>query len=59
VTLATATIPDNYVVTSPSIDNSTWGNVEELPTQHYHCDWVIDWNNTVLNGTVVHDLTAL
>jgi aminopeptidase N len=57
--MAFAAIPDDYVVTSPSIDNSTWGNVEELPTQHYHLDWTIDWNATILTGSVVHDLTAL
>ena len=54
-----AAVPDDYVVTSPSIDNSTWGNVEELPTSHYHVDWKIDWNTTQLNASVVHDLTAL
>merc|ERR1712195_87602 len=57
-TLALA-VPADYVVTSPKMDNSTWGNVEELATQHYHVDWTIDWNNTVLDGSVVHDLTAV
>jgi len=52
-------VPADYVVTSPKMDNSTWGNVEELATQHYHVDWTIDWNNTVLDGSVVHDLTAV
>ena len=52
-------VPTDYVPQHPRIDNSTWGNVEELPTTHYHVDWNVDFEDRKLKGSVVHDLVAV
>jgi leukotriene-A4 hydrolase len=63
-TVATArfnvtSVPADYVPQHPACDNSTYGNVEELATSHYHIDWNIDFDNSIIKGSVVHDLVAM
>ena len=37
-------IPADYEPKHPLCDNSTYGNVEEIATSHYHIDWQVDFD---------------
>jgi hypothetical protein len=52
-------IPSDYEPTKPLCDNSTYGNVDEIATSHYHVDWQVDFTSSIITGSVIHDLVAM
>lgn len=47
-----------YVPHHPSVDNSTYGNIDEIATTHYHVDWYINFGSSTLMGWIIHDMTV-
>ena len=52
-------VPADYKPEHPLCDNSTYGNVEEIATSHYHIDWQVDFDTSLISGSVVHDLISM
>ena len=47
-----------YVPYHPKVDNSTYGNIDEIYTTHYHVDWYINWKSNTIMGWIIHDMTV-
>jgi leukotriene-A4 hydrolase len=50
---------DSYVPHHPRVDNSTFGNIDEIHTTHYFVDWTVGWDNRTLSGFIVHDMMVV
>ena len=50
---------DDFIPVQPSVDNSTFANVEELFTFHFHMDVAVDFDNKAIGGSVTHDLMTV
>ena len=50
---------DDFVPEHPLADNSTYGNIEEIHTTHFHLDWDIDFEHSEIRGTITHDLSIV
>jgi len=50
---------DSYVPHHPRVDNSTFGNIDEIHTTHYFVDWEVNWDNRTLPGFIVHDMMVV
>ena len=50
---------DSYIPRHPLADNSTYGNIEEIHTTHFHLDWDIDFEKSKIKGTITHDLNIV
>ena len=46
----------DFIPKQPSIDNSTFANVDELFTYHFHLDVDVDFETKTVGGSVIHDL---
>ena len=49
----------DYEPQHPIADNSTYGNIEEIHTTHFHLHWDVDFDRRVIAGTVTHDVEVL
>ena len=49
----------DFVPNQPKVDNSTFGNVDEILTTHFHLDIAVDFDNTKLVGTNTLDMQAV
>jgi len=47
---------DSFIPKQPRVDNSTFANVDELFTFHFHLDIAVDFEGKTLSGSVTHDL---
>ena len=47
-----------YVPYHPKVDNSTYGNIDQIATTHYHVDWFVNWTSSELTGSIIHDMTV-
>jgi hypothetical protein len=47
-----------YVPYHPKVDNSTYGNIDQIYTTHYHVDWFVNWTSSQLQGSIIHDMTV-
>ncbi|GAA5904016.1 hypothetical protein JCM5296_002508 [Sporobolomyces johnsonii] len=43
----------------PSVDNATQSNFHDIRTTHLSLDWIVDWQQQIIRGSVTHSLTAL
>ena len=50
---------DSYVPHHPRVDNSTFGNIDEIHTTHYFVDWGISWDARTLYGSILHDMKVV
>ena len=50
---------ETYVAHHPLADNSTYGNIEEIATTHFHLDWDVDFDSRVISGKVTHDFLVV
>ena len=53
------TFLSDFVPEHPLADNSTFGNIEQITTTHFHLDWSIDFDTRVISGTITHDLEVV
>jgi len=42
-----------------NVDNSTYANADEIHTTHYNVDWLVNFEDETLTGTITHDLEVL
>ena len=50
---------DSYVPEHPFADNSTYGNIDEIATDHIHMRLMPDFDTQMFIGQIFHDLTVL
>jgi len=50
---------DSFIPRQPSVDNSTFANVDELFTFHYHMDVAVDFDSRSLAGSITHDFMTV
>ena len=42
--VASASFLDGFTPEHPLADNSTFGNIEQIATTHFHLDWNVDFD---------------
>jgi leukotriene-A4 hydrolase len=50
---------NEFIPTQPHVDNSTFANVDEIRTYHFHLDVNVDFDTKTLSGSNTLDLQAL
>ena len=50
---------DDYVPHHPLADNSTYGNIDQIYTTHFHLSWDVNFRVKKIQGTITHDLTVV
>merc|ERR1712176_938691 len=50
---------EDFVPQHPIADNSTYGNIEQIHTTHFHLDLTVNFDERVFSGTVTHDLNVV
>ena len=50
---------DEFVPKQPAVDNSTFANVDELFTFHFHLDVAVDFDSKSIYGSVTHDFMTV
>jgi len=48
-----------FIPVQPACDNSTFGNVEQIATEHFHVDWEVSFSEELVKGSVFHDLVVV
>ena len=48
---------DSFVPRQPAIDNSTFANVDEAYSYHFHMDVSVDFDTKTISGSVIHDIS--
>jgi hypothetical protein len=48
----------SYVPYHPAVDNSTYGNIDQIAVTHQHVDWFVNWTNKTLQGSIIMDMTV-
>ena len=56
---ASASFLDGFTPEHPLADNSTFSNIEQIATTHFHLDWNVDFDRQVISGVVTHDLEVV
>ena len=50
---------DSFIPRQPAIDNSTFANVDEAYSYHFHMDVAVDFDTKTIAGSVVHDIVQV
>ena len=50
---------DSFIPKQPKVDNSTFANVDELFTFHFHMDLAVDFDSKSLGGSITHDFMTV
>ena len=50
---------DSFVPKQPAIDNSTFANIDEIFTYHFHLDVAVNFDDKSVSGSITHDMSAL
>ena len=50
---------ESFVPRQPAIDNSTFANVDEAYTYHFHMDVGVDFDSKSIYGSVIHDMVQV
>lgn len=49
---------NSYVPYHPGVDNSTYGNIDQVYATHQHVDWFVNFTNSQLEGSIIIDFTV-
>ena len=50
---------DNFIPNQPLVDNSTFGNIDEIYTYHYHLNLTVSFDDEILSGSNTLDMHTL
>jgi len=49
----------DFVPKQPAIDNSTFANIDEIFTFHFHMDVEVDFDGKSIGGSIIHDMNTV